>query len=208
MKTSTILRNPFRGCSCGREAAVCELPLAATFTRVAALILFLFAGLASLHAGEQTVTHRITGLFEPNREADLREVVGTLNGITVVSVDVPNSEATFRYDPAVAFKDTKPEKIVERLDNLLRAASHSTFGAKPLCPTPKDKLTRIELSVGGIDCRACSLACYEIVAKVEGVEAATASFHDGKVTALIDPAKTNREAIEQALKKREVDVKR
>jgi len=168
----------------------------------------LLALVSTLHAAEQTVTHRITGLFDSSREADLRQVIAALPGLTLVSIDFPNAEVTFRYDPAVAFKDTKPDKIIERFDNLLRNASHSTFGVKPLCATPKDKLTRIEIPVGGVDCRACSLACYEIVAKIDGVEQATASFHDGKVTALIDPAKTNRAALEDALKKREVDVKK
>ena len=42
---------------------------------------------------------------------------------------------------------------------------------------------------------------------MDGVEQATASFKDGKVTALIDPARTSRDALVDALKKRQVNVK-
>ncbi|HTU22227.1 MAG TPA: hypothetical protein VMG10_29580 [Gemmataceae bacterium] len=43
--------------------------------------------------------------------------------------------------------------------------------------------------------------------RIDGFETATASFREGRMTALIDPAKTNRATLEAALKKRGVDVK-
>ena len=46
------------------------------------------------------------------------------------------------------------------------------------------------------------LAAYEAVANIDGVEQATASFKDGRVTALIDPTKTDRAKLEDALKKK------
>jgi copper chaperone CopZ len=59
----------------------------------------------------------------------------------------------------------------------------------------------------GLDCKGCCLGAYESIAKIEGVEQATASFKLGLVTALIDPAKTNRAALETALKQRNVTLK-
>ena len=50
------------------------------------------------------------------------------------------------------------------------------------------------------------LAAYEAVYKLDGVERATASFREGRVTALIDPSKTDRKALEDALKKRGVSL--
>ena len=41
---------------------------------------------------------------------------------------------------------------------------------------------------------------------LDGVERAVVSFRDGHVTARIDPAKTNREAIVTALRNAQVDV--
>jgi copper chaperone CopZ len=59
----------------------------------------------------------------------------------------------------------------------------------------------------GLDCKACALAAYESIAKIDGVEQATASFRDGLVTARIDPARTSRAALEEILKKRGVTLK-
>ena len=71
----------------------------------------------------------------------------------------------------------------------------------------KDKLVRIEIGVVGLDCKACSFAAYNIVAGVDGVEQATCSFKDGLITALIDPAKTQKAVLEDTLKKRNVTLK-
>jgi copper chaperone CopZ len=152
----------------------------------------------------EQVKHRITGLFDRLREADLRESVKKMTGVTLVSIDFDHAEATFEYDAAKLFKDSKPKDYLERFDSLLRQSSAHTFGARPLSTTPKDKLTRIEIPVAGNDCKGCCLAAYESIFKIDGVEQATASFKEGKVTALIDPSKTNRAALEEALKKRQV----
>jgi copper chaperone CopZ len=170
--------------------------------------IFCAAVLTLLPACEvQQIKHRITGLFGKEREADLRESVQKMTGITLVSIDFDNGEATFEYDAAKLFKDSKPKDYLERFDNLLRQSSHHTFGARPPSTTPKDKLTRVEIAVAGNDCPGCNLAAYESIAKIEGVEQATASFKDGRVTALIDPTKTSKAALEEALKKRQVVVK-
>jgi copper chaperone CopZ len=65
----------------------------------------------------------------------------------------------------------------------------------------------VEIGVLGLGCKGCCLALYDSVAKIEGVEQATASFKESKLTALIDPEKTNREALIDALKKRNVSLK-
>jgi len=155
----------------------------------------------------EQVKHRITGLFSRDREDDLRESVKRMANVALVSIDFDNGEATFEYDAAKIFKDSKPKDYLERFDNMLRSASSHTFGARPLCTTPKDKLARIEIGIAGNDCKGCNLAAYESISKIDGVEQATASFKDGKVTALIDPSKTNKSALEEALKKRQVVLK-
>jgi copper chaperone CopZ len=156
----------------------------------------------------QTITHRVFGLFQPFRQDDLRTAIDKIPDVKLLSIDFAHGEATFSYDPAIAFKGTKADKIVERFDNLLRSAASPprTFGILPLCSVPKDKLTPIEIAVAGLDCKACGFAAYQIIAKIDGVAQATASFQDGKITALIDPEKTSRAALEEALKKREVKV--
>jgi copper chaperone CopZ len=152
-------------------------------------------------------THRITGLFSRDREADLRAALEQIPGVQLVSLDFEYAEGVFAYDPAVAFKETKPEKIVERFNTLLGNATRHTMGIAPLDPTPQDELARIEIGVSGLDCKACALAAYESIYKIAGVRAATVDFKAGRMTAEIDLAKTDRRTLEEALKKRGVTIK-
>jgi cation transport ATPase len=67
-------------------------------------------------------------------------------------------------------------------------------------------LKRLEIPVYGLDCKACSFACYKMLDDIDGVEYAIASFKEQKAVVLIDPAKTSREALEKRLKEREVSL--
>jgi hypothetical protein len=150
--------------------------------------------------------HQVTGLFSKDREPDLQVAAAKLEKVQLVSIDFANAEATFAYDPAKAFPGAKPEQIVERLDNALKSVSNQTFGIRPLRATPLDKLTKVEIAVGVLDCKACCLAAYEAVLNVPGVEMATASGREARVVAWINPEKTNRTALEEALKQRGVQI--
>jgi copper chaperone CopZ len=176
------------------------------------LVASLFVTLCSMilcgSARADQIKYQVTGLFSPDREQDLREVVQSIPQVNLVSIDFTNAEVTFEYDPAKVFPGAKPEERIQRFDNLLVTASHRTFGVKPLRSVPLDKLQLIEIPVAGLDCKACSLAAYEAVYKLNGVERATASFREGRVTALIDPAKIDRARLVDALEKRGVDVKK
>jgi copper chaperone CopZ len=153
------------------------------------------------------IRHQITGLFMPEREPDLREAAALVPGVKLLAIDFKNAEATFEYDAARAFPGAKPEQIVERFDQKLKEASNYTFGVKPLRTMPLEKLKRVEVPVVGLDCKACALSAYDSVYRLPGVESATASFKEGKVTALIDPEKTNEVEIAKALKQRGVTLK-
>jgi hypothetical protein len=165
--------------------------------------MLLYAG--SSHAADKA-KHQITGLFSRDREQDLRDVVQTIPEIKLVSIEFKTAEATFEYDVATVFPNAAPEQIVERFDNLLRNASRHTFGVKPLCTTPRDKLTFIEIPVAGLDCKGCSFGAYDAIYRIDGVEQATASFKDGLVTAWIHPDRTDRAKLEEALKQRGVTL--
>jgi copper chaperone CopZ len=75
---------------------------------------------------------------------------------------------------------------------------------KPLIPP--EKRTRVEISVSGLDCKGCGLAVYEIVGRTDGVAQALVDLKGGRLVAFIDPEKTNKAALEEALKKRQVKV--
>ena len=179
--------------------------LAATLCAVA-------LALPLLHAEEQTATYRLVGLSAPEREADLREVLKSVAEVTLVSLDAAKAEVTLRFDsdklgiPAKAKQPPAPDKITERLNNLLGNASKNTFHLASPSAVPADKLTKVEIPIGVLDCKACRYAAYSAVAKLDGVERATVSTAPSAVSAWIDATKTKREALEDALKKARVDV--
>jgi copper chaperone CopZ len=178
---------------------------------IALLLAILTAGLAAAQEKAvevATVKLRVTGLFSPDRVDDLKQVMTLVPDARLASVDYESAEAVFEYDVNKSFDKAKPDKILERLDNAVRTNSRSTFGVKPLSTTPKDKLQRIEIGVLGLDCKGCALGAYESVARIEGVEQATVNFKEGIIKAQFDPEKTNREALEAALVRARVDLKK
>ena len=162
--------------------------------------LLLLAATALGHAADETpprtFTHRISGLFQPDRVDDLREALKNHPKVKLLSIDFARAEATFSYDPK-AFS-------TESLGELL---GKKAFGIKPPSTTPADQLTLIEIPVIGLDCKGCSFGAYNVISKIDGVEQATASLKEGRVTALIDPTKTSRAALAEELKKAGLAVK-
>ena len=155
----------------------------------------------------QPVKYRVLGLFQPDRVDDLQRLFAeNVTDVQLMNVDYERAEATFQFDGEKLFVTKKPEQVLERFDNLVRQASSGTFSVRPVSTVATDKLTRIEITIAGLDCKACSLAAYEAVAKLDGVERATASFKDRRLVAWIDPSKTNREALIEELKKKRVDL--
>jgi hypothetical protein len=164
--------------------------------------------LAAGAAHADTAKVRITGLFMKEREEDLRAVVAKIPQVKLVSIDYEQAEASFAYDPAKAFPGVKPADFVQQLDNLVKSASNHTFGVKPLSTVPRDQLRRVEIAATALDCRACCLAAYETVMRLDGVDRATASFREGRVIAWIDPTRVDQARIEDVLRKLGVDIGR
>ncbi|MCX6852802.1 MAG: hypothetical protein NTY98_28265 [Verrucomicrobia bacterium] len=174
--------------------------------------LLLVLSLIALQLQADESKHRIIGLSEPSREQDLREQVKTMPEIELAACNFDTAEVTFRYDPAKLMpgynpkKPPAPDAITRRLEDLLRAASNGTFTLVPLSTLPADKLQKIEIQCGLLDCKGCRYGAYIAIAKLDGVERATVN-ETALLTAWIDPAKTNREALEAALKKGHVELK-
>ena len=97
--------------------------------------------------------------------------------------------------------------MLAKLNDRIRNLSSATFGIKAASVVARDKLTRVEIGAAGLDCRACCLGAYDLVAGVEGVEQATASFREGRITVLFDPTKTDKAKLMAVLKERGVTVK-
>ena len=157
-------------------------------------------------AGPATTKVSVTGLFAPGREADLREALAGWPEVKLVAVDFDRAEAELAID-AKLFPKAKPADVIARLNERVGQLSRNTFGVRAASAVPRDKLTRVEIAVAGLDCKACCLGAYEVVAKVEGVEQAAVSFKEGRITALIDPTKTDRAKLAALLKQRGVEVR-
>ena len=177
------------------------------------LVLLLAARVAS--AGEVTVQFRITGLFQPDRIEDLRRQAGTLRGnekespgeVRLADVNYETAVATFAYDPdSKRFKGAKAEQVFERIGNLLQGATKNTFKIFPVSVLKPEQQKSERIAVAGLDCKGCAYGAYRVVAAIDGVERATVDFKEGRVTAWIDPTKTNRDALIAALKKARVEV--
>jgi formylglycine-generating enzyme len=161
--------------------------------------------------GTIRVTWQIRGLFCPEREGDLKTLFAEkLPDIRVVDVDMAHAEATFEFDPAVAFgppfKNAKPEALLHVFNGKIISASHTTFSALPrrTKPLELEKLLWIEIPFEGLDCKACSFGVYSILMRIKGVEQATADCRTGLATALIDPEIVDEQAIRKTLRERAV----
>ncbi len=154
----------------------------------------------------QQIKHQVTGLFAPYRVGDLESVFHKFPDMKLLTVDFDRAEIMVEYDPAKVFPGTKPEELPRKLDERLRRVSMSTFGAKPLAAIPREKLTYVEIPIVGHNCKGCDLCAYEVVFQMPGVESATASFKDGKLTAWIT-AETDHDQLAAALKARQVQLK-
>lgn len=165
-----------------------------------------------LHAEEQTGTYRLIGLSAAEREADLREVLKAVPDVALVSLDAAKSEVTLRYELEKLFPTAKPkqppapDKITERISSLIGQASKNTFTITTRSIVPADKLTKLEIPIGVLDCKGCRYAAYQAIAKLAGVERATVSTTPSAVIAWIDESKTKREALEEALKRVRVEL--
>ena len=184
--------------------------LSRTFAGVLCVLAF---ALPLLHAEEQTATYRLVGLSAPEREADLREMMKSVADVTLVSLDAAKAEVTLRFELEKLFPTAKPkqpptpDKITERLNSLLGSASKNTFNLTAQSALPADKLTKVEIPIGMLDCKGCRYAAYSAIAKLDGVERATVSATPSAVIAWIDATKTKREVLEDALKNARVELR-
>lgn len=179
------------------------------------ILLFLLCHV--VHGEDVKVQYRLLGLFQPDRVDDLRRQASTLPAesqnaksqaieVKLVDVNYDTTMVTFSYDSATTFKKQPPEKIRERIDQLLRQASRGAFSIAEPSTLKPDQLKQERIAVAGHDCKGCDFGLYRAVASIDGVERVIASFKQGHVTAWIDPRKTNRAGLLAALKKKEVDV--
>ena len=157
--------------------------------------------------GAHEIRLRLLGLFIPEQAESFRRQLEQFSEVRVEALDYEAAEVTLRYAAASdMFRNATPSQVVERLNDRIRQLSRGIFSVKPLGEVPHAGLERIEIPIVGLDCHACSLAVHDILTQVEGVEHATASFHDGCGVAWVNPAMVSRESLVRALRQRGVTI--
>jgi hypothetical protein len=160
-----------------------------------------------LGAAETSERFGIVGLFSPEREQDLRDLLKEVPDVQLAGIDMDSAEVTLRYDVARLFPDSNPKKpalaeqTLQRLNNLVVPPSHGSFRLVPRSTAPKDALTKVEIDIGVLDCKACRYGAYRAVMGIDGVARATVSTSPSRVSVWLDAKKTDRAALESALKR-------
>lgn len=144
--------------------------------------------------GPTTRTYRIVGLCYPDREKDLRDAVSKQPALTLDSVNYARAEATFSYNTKTFGHDSVRHTIGAR-----------GFQVKDTPRLPDDKLQTLEIPIQILDCLTCCVGTYNSISRIDGVEQANVE-RNGKVVAVIDPSKTNRDALVKALRNAGVGV--
>lgn len=152
--------------------------------------------LASAADDWPTAVVRVLGLCYPERANDLKAELAERSELRVVSVDYDRAEVTIAYDA----KRTKP-------DDFKHLGGHRGFEIRSRGDLPFDQLAHVDIAVVGLDCKGCALGTYNAIGRIDGVYVATVDYKTGVVSTRIDPAKTNRAALEEALKKANVTLK-
>jgi len=114
------------------------------------IIALLCWGGSLLMAEEQTSTYRLVGLFEPSRQDDFRDLMSNVPELQIAKLDFEKDEVTLSYELPKLFvdgkapKDLPPEKLMERINNLIsnQSGKHkNTFKLTALSKIPTDQQT-------------------------------------------------------------------
>src|SRR5258706_1750990 len=133
-------------------------------------IMILCSTILPSKAEEQTVTYRVVGLCTPDRQDDLREAFKEVPNVEIASIDYDNGECTLRYDltklSAGSKKPPTDEALLKQLKDRLNGVSHGLFSLKARSVLPKEKLQKIEIKIGILDCKGCRFGTYYAVATI------------------------------------------
>lgn len=148
---------------------------------------------------------QLRGLFAKDRVDDFRKLCDEkLSKFGLAEVDYDQAEALFRFDPSKAMPGVGEKDFIAVLDNEIRNASRYTFSVRERRAIPIDQLERIEIQIEGLDCKACSLAVYEMLISCPGVELAYASFKEQKGVVFIERGKFDLASTKKLLSERGV----
>ena len=170
------------------------------------LLLVCFVAMVVGCAKSSTVTVRIIGLSDASRANDFKEVIKKVPSVKLVRFDSDKASASLDFQPAT--QDQKsvpsgtvlpPDKVISLIDGLVGDASSHTFSVTAPTGVAEKNLSKLTYKVSINDCKGCRYAAYLAVAKLEGVDRASLDSSNNILVAWIDPTKTSKKAVGDAL---------
>lgn len=157
----------------------------------------------------RTETFRLVGLSTPERVADLQGWPAATPGVDIVAVDAEKHEITLSLDVAALLPQMRadqrtPERILQRLDEALKAYSFGMFSLRPPLGAARAGLRREDLELTIAGCKACRLCVYRTAMGVAGVEQAAVDPVTGRLTVWLDPASGDLTRLREAMTKSQI----
>jgi len=128
---------------------------------------------------------RIKGMHCAACSGRIERVVGGMNGVESVPVNLAAETMTLTYDPDEISTDAVAEQIKD-------------LGFEAIFPTDS-KLEDLNLALGGMHCAACSSRIERVTANLDGVESAAVNLAANTGQFVFDPALVSRRSIRQAI---------
>lgn len=132
-----------------------------------------------------SIKAQIKGMHCAACSTRIERVVGAMDGVGSVSVNLAAETMQLDYDPDTV----TPEDVAERIREL---GFEAEFDAAP-------GLEELRLSLGGMHCAACSARIEKVTGNLDGVDSATVNLAAESGTFVFDPALVSRRDIRQAI---------
>ncbi|MCX8007913.1 MAG: heavy metal translocating P-type ATPase [Coriobacteriia bacterium] len=132
--------------------------------------------------GAEEATLAVTGMTCASCAAVIEKVVGRLEGVEDVAVNLANERMRASFDPAVV-----------RVADIVAAVERAGYGAVPIDERPAASATtgkaRVTLAVTGMTCASCAAVIEKVVGRLEGVEDVAVNLANETAVVAFDPAR-------------------
>ncbi len=130
-------------------------------------------------------TLKVTGMTCAACASRIEKVVGKIDGITSVSVNLATEKMLVEAEDA---KVTLPD--------IVKAVEKAGYKAEPIAPQGATTLKII-----GMTCAACAARIEKAVGRVDGVKSVSVNLATERLTCVLESGKTNMLAVQQAVEK-------
>ncbi|WP_338669123.1 heavy metal translocating P-type ATPase [Pseudodesulfovibrio methanolicus] len=139
----------------------------------------------------EKVTAQIKGMHCASCSARIEKVVGNMDGVDDVAVNLAAETMALSYDPGAVSTD----EVGKRIKGLGFEAEFE----EPQMPVAGG-LSALDLNIGGMSCASCSSRIERVVGKLDGVDTASVNLAAETGKFVFDPSLVSRREIRDAIK--------